>query len=163
MDNATTTDTGIRVFDPMDGLTWVLCDLDNTIALTHHRQHFVREKHKDWDAFFAACVDDPPNQRMIELLRTLTLVYPICIVSGRSDIVLRETEEWLANHGVPYDELIMRKHEDNMPDDELKKSWAIARGWSPNNVAVVFDDRDKLVAMWRSLGLFCCQVAYGDF
>jgi len=27
----------------------------------------------------------------------------------------------------------------------------------------VFDDRDKVVKMWRNQGLRCCQVAEGDF
>ena len=31
------------------------------------------------------------------------------------------------------------------------------------NVAAVFDDRDRVVKMWRDKGLLCCQVYYGDF
>lgn len=30
-------------------------------------------------------------------------------------------------------------------------------------VTAVYDDRDKVVKLWRSIGLFCCQVYYGDF
>lgn len=30
-------------------------------------------------------------------------------------------------------------------------------------IAMVFDDRDKVVAMWRRQGLTCLQVAPGDF
>ena len=31
------------------------------------------------------------------------------------------------------------------------------------NVVTVFDDRNQVVEMWRSLGLSVCQVNYGDF
>ena len=31
------------------------------------------------------------------------------------------------------------------------------------NVLCVFDDRQKVVDMWREEGLLCCQVYYGDF
>ncbi len=30
-------------------------------------------------------------------------------------------------------------------------------------VVAVFDDRDRLVKMWRSVGVVCLQVADGDF
>ena len=30
-------------------------------------------------------------------------------------------------------------------------------------IATVFDDRNKVVDMWRKEGLLCCQVAEGDF
>jgi len=31
------------------------------------------------------------------------------------------------------------------------------------NALFVLDDRDRVVAMWRDLGLTCLQVANGDF
>lgn len=31
------------------------------------------------------------------------------------------------------------------------------------NVMGVFDDRDRVVEMWRSIGLTCFQVDYGKF
>jgi hypothetical protein len=32
-----------------------------------------------------------------------------------------------------------------------------------DDVVAVFDDRDKVVNMWRENGLTCMQVAYGNF
>jgi hypothetical protein len=31
------------------------------------------------------------------------------------------------------------------------------------NLIAVFDDRDKVVKIWRNNGVRCCQVAEGDF
>lgn len=35
-------------------------DLDNTLADTAHRQHFLELRPRDWDGFFSAAPADPP-------------------------------------------------------------------------------------------------------
>ncbi len=44
-------------------------------------------------------------------------------------------------------------------DDALKKSWLLNK----DSVFMVVDDRQKVVDMWRDLGLTVFQVAPGDF
>ena len=59
--------------------------------------------------------------------------------------------------------LRMRGHTDYTPDDQLKRGWlkqARAAGLTPD---LVFDDRDRVVAMWREEGIPCFQVAPGAF
>ena len=49
-------------------------------------------------------------------------------------------------------------------DEELKKSWLLK--YYPdykNKIFCVLDDRDRVVKMWRDLGLTCFQVAQGNF
>jgi hypothetical protein len=48
-----------------------------------------------------------------------------------------------------------------MPDNDLKQMWLDTIG--VDKVAMVFDDRNQVVDMWRSNGLTCFQVAKGDF
>ena len=50
-----------------------------------------------------------------------------------------------------------------MPDDELKKRWLDQLFTNTDDVHCVFDDRDKVVKMWRDNGLTCFQVAPGNF
>ena len=53
-----------------------------------------------------------------------------------------------------------------MPDDKLKKVWLdeVFPGDSKKlDIECVFDDRDKVVKMWREEGLTCMQVAPGNF
>jgi beta-phosphoglucomutase-like phosphatase (HAD superfamily) len=141
----------------------VIFDLDGTLALIEHRQHFVRGK-KDWRKFFAACVDDLPNEPIIEVLRALRASgKEIWIVSGRSSEVRPQTEEWLRRHDIPYEHLVMRRVGDFRPDDELKRHWLVNGTLPKERILLVFDDRDKVVAMWRREGLTCAQVAPGDF
>jgi len=155
-------------------MSCVIFDLDGTLADCEHRKHFIQRPiigsyqqdpdwKPDWDAFFAACNDDRPIEAVIEVNRHLYAQgVKVHIFSGRSDAVRRKTIRWLAHWGVKYDLLFMRPQGDTTPDEELKAAWVDAIGgtWV---ISYVFDDRDKVVKMWRSLGITCFQVAEGDF
>ena len=56
----------------------------------------------------------------------------------------------------------MRPERNFRPDEPLKLEWLNNMDWK-DNVEAVFDDRDKVVNMWRENGLTCMQVAYGNF
>ena len=143
----------------------IIFDLDGTLALVDHRRHYVNKPNPDWDAFYRACVDDEPNKLIVELSQTLYVMGNyIEIWSGRSDIVRRETCRWLKKHDIRHSKLVMREEGDYTPDDELKEKWMdqFFAGHIYRDL-LVFDDRDKVVAMWRRRGITCCQVAEGDF
>lgn len=143
-------------------------DLDGTLALIEHRRHLVEGETKDWRAFFAACWDDEPNTPVIDtLIRLLDTGCDVWIWSGRSAEVMQLTQDWLANHlgscadGVP---LMMRLEGDYTPDDQLKAAWLNdMSAHDRRRLVAVFDDRQKVVDMWRSNGVACFQVAPGGF
>lgn len=139
-------------------------DIDGTLADGTHRLHWIHPRPaKDWRAYFAACGDDAPIQHIIDLARLVYYSHRIVLVSGRSDECRDATVEWLKVHGVPYDALYMRKAGDHRNDDVLKAEILeemIADGWAP---IMAFDDRDRVVKMWRERGVPCAQVAPGDF
>lgn len=140
-------------------------DLDGTLADCEHRRYLVEQGR--WDEFYLACDQDKPFDHIVKVLVALARDYPIFIFSGRSDIARERTEEWLWDHLhnkiIGYHGLKMRKHGDNTPDEVLKKQWLDelrAEGWE---VVMAFDDRNKVVDMWRANGVPCAQVNYGDF
>jgi hypothetical protein len=139
----------------------VIFDLDGTLALIDHRRHFVEGAKKNWRAFFAACAGDVPNLPVVEVARALNLHFQTVIFSGRSDEVLAETLDWLKRHDVPCDYLVMRRAGDFTPDDELKRGWL--GHFDRGQIVCVFDDRAKVVRMWREEGVACFQVAPGEF
>jgi hypothetical protein len=163
-------------------------DLDGTLADLKHRRHFVErptcphcgwikdcDHHHDgtrpkfkpnWDAFHAACVDDTPIKPMIEVLKCIAAQgqADVWIWSGRMNTIMQETKGWLKLYCPWWIRLRMRDAGDFTPDDQLKESWLHAM--SPENRArlvMTFDDRDRVVAMWRRNGIVCAQVAPGDF
>ena len=61
-----------------------------------------------------------------------------------------------------YDVLKMRPERNFIPDEQLKLKWLNEMDWK-EDVEAVFDDRQKVVDMWREIGLTCAQVAPGNF
>lgn len=148
-------------------------DLDGTLALIDHRRHLVEGKKKDWPAFYAACVDDAPNLPVINTFKAIRKGAEVWIWSGRSDEVREQTLAWLYRYGLIHafwnplrapEAFRMRKAGDYQPDDKLKFGW-LAEMEPPerNRLTATFDDRDRIVKMWRGNGVTCFQVAPGDF
>lgn len=111
--------------------------------------------------------EDIPNPAMIELTQLLHATgTAIIVTSGRSEICRDETAAWLATVGVPYAELHMARaaeSDGHVPDSAVKR-----RIWDEHisgryRVLCAYDDRDQVVAVWRDLGLMCCQVGPGAF
>lgn len=152
----------------------IIFDLDGTLADCEHRRHLVNGRSRgetpQWDEFYRRCVYDEPIIPMVFTCKTMALAHNIEIWSGRSLAVLNETTEWLDkylrfNGDMPaWNELRMRPVGDTTPDDQLKERWLkehAAAGKEP--IDLVFDDRKKVVDMWRRNGIMCAQVAPGDF
>jgi hypothetical protein len=140
---------------------FVVFDLDGTLALTEHREHFMKREPKDWRGFYAACVGDQPSLPVVKTAHALMKDgHRVEIWSGRSMEVAAETAQWLADHGMADVPIKMRPDGDHQPDTKLKAAWLEAANQTPD---LVFEDRASMVAMWRSQGIVCCQVAPGDF
>lgn len=144
-------------------------DIDGTIADLTHRRHHITTKPKNWPAFHAGCVDDKPIEHIRKLLRDIhgygdgtDIVY----VSGRNEAQRQNTMDWIANHGFPYayDNSLYMRADGDFRDDSIVKFELLQRlradGWEP---IMAFDDRDRVVKMWRENGIPCAQVAPGDF
>ncbi len=141
-------------------------DLDGTLALTEHRQHILNGSEPDkWRRFFAACVHDEPNSSVVNTLRMLRHSADIYIWSGRSDEVREQSEFWLSEYIGDFGcTLKMREAGDFTPDEILKKQWFDELDIDDRiRLVAVFDDRDKVVNMWRESGVACFQVAQGNF
>jgi hypothetical protein len=140
-----------------------IVDIDGTVADLSHRRHHVESSPKNWPAFHAGASNDAPIGHMHEIVLQLEKVRPIVYVSGRHEALRSVTEYWLLLHGIWYGSMYMRADGD-FRDDSVVKKELLDRlrtdGWEP---AVAFDDRDRVVKMWRENGVPCFQVAPGDF
>ena len=164
----------------------IIFDLDGTLANIDSRRDISMKPNGklDWDIFAAPnsiLALDEPNAPVIKMAQMFKADgFKIVIFSGRNDRGFDATVQWLNNFKVPFDLLVMR------PDKFKANSWPIADGnpatpdmrYMPdeilkkkmldtfvdiNDVFLVVDDRDKVVKMWRDLGLNTFQVAPGDF
>ena len=164
----------------------IIFDLDGTLANIDSRRDISMKPNGrlNWDVFAAPnsiLALDMPNAPVIKMAQMFKADgFKIVIFSGRNDRGFDATVQWLNDFKVPFDLLVMR------PDKFKDKSWPIADGnpatpdmrFMPdeilkkkmldafvdiNDVFLVVDDRDKVVKMWRDLGLNTFQVAPGDF
>lgn len=147
-------------------------DLDGTLALIQHRLHILdRDTRDKWRDFYAACDKDQPNEPVIATMERLRHAgADVWIFSGRSDEVRDKTVAWLAHHTsfMTHDldgpMLTMRATGDYTADDVLKKRWLDALLVNDRRrLVAAFDDRDRVVQMWRAAGVPCFQVADGEF
>jgi predicted kinase len=135
----------------------VICDLDGTTAINDgHRGHYEYEK----------VGADKPNWPVLGLVRTvLDSGIEVVFMSGREDRCRDATLEWLTTHltlrCAP--RLLMRTTGDHRPDDIIKRELFDEHIRGRSNVWFCLDDRDRVVRLWRSMGLTCLQVAEGNF
>jgi len=149
----------------------IIFDLDGTLALIDDRRTLsTKDNGKiDWDIFFDPnnINLDKPNQPVIKVAQMFKdSGFRIVILSGRLKTTKDVTKKWLENFNVPFDVLKMRpdnKQFKFMSDDDLKQGWLDTLFTNKEDVFADFDDRNKVVDMWRSNGLNVFQVAEGDF
>jgi hypothetical protein len=147
---------------------WVIFDLDGTLALIDDRRAFsTKDNGKiDWDKFFNPdnIQMDLPNAPVITIAQTLKAQgFNVAIFSGRSIGTKDKTIDWLNQFNVPFDSITMRPLRSFKPDDKLKSDWFDTKFPNQNDVLCIFDDRNKVVKMWRDKGLTCMHVADGPF
>lgn len=91
--------------------------------------------------------------------------YNVIFLSGRPGSCRQETENWLKEHITAGADvhLLMRSAADKRDDAQVKYELFDQHVRDNYQVRMVYDDRNRVVDMWRSIGLKCLQVEPGDF
>ena len=140
----------------------IIVDIDGTLANGEHRQHWLKNKPKNWNAYQAAIHLDTPINPVIDLVNILySTGLAILLCSGRQEKERKATEEWMKRHEVKYTELYMRPTEDYV-DDTVIKERMFHRLKEEYNIKFVIDDRKKVKRKWVELGVFVMDVNQHD-
>ena len=147
----------------------VICDIDGTLAWMNNRSPYD----------YTSVSTDNSDPRMVQLLNMIMKFgndVHIIFVSGRegNEQCYNDTYEWLKNNLSDYKyhtlfsthdkfSLLMRTEKDYRPDDVIKKEIYQKYIQDRYDLICVFDDRNKVVNMWRELGMLCLQVNDGEF
>ena len=126
-------------------------DVDGVLADVRHRLRHVERRPKDWDAFFAAAVDDPPLAEGVALARASADDCEVVYVTGRPERCRDDTLAWFRRHGLPEGRLSMRRGADRRPARVAKPELLgqLARG---RTVAVVVDDDAQVCDAYEAAG-----------
>ncbi len=133
----------------------IIVDIDGTIAFANNRNIYDYSK---------VHLDDP-NKEILDIIKCYNdiLKRRIIIVSGRKSDSSEQTKVWLEQHLKGYEHLYMRNEKDNRCDSVIKEEIYNNYIKDKFNIVAVFDDRNRVVDMWRKNGLKVLQVAEGDF
>lgn len=143
----------------------VICDLDGTVADCSHRLIHINEKPKSWPKFIAGIPEDKPIFQTIEIVLSLWRVgYVVVFLTGRSEECRVSTVAWLNTH-VPLlanNPLYMRPLKDHRPDYIIKEELFQVIKQEHAGPFVAFEDRGRVVDMWRKNGVFCFNANQGE-
>lgn len=151
-------------------------DLDGTLFDPAHRVHLLEDKTDPdrWVKFYDAGRHDAPiTQTLIVLAALANTGAEIRFLSGRADFTFDDTIhclkqttpltiEYLASPGI----ISLRNYApiDKRNDDVMKKEWLDNLVPADRSrLVAVFEDRQRVVDMWRANGVTCYQVAPGNF
>jgi hypothetical protein len=153
--------------------TLTIFDIDGTITNPSHRMKYINptpSHHPDtgkkvkrrFDLFHNACDLDTPIAPVVNIYRRFIADPNVIVVllTGRPDSVRDKTEAWFVQHGLTgYDELFLKTGDQHIPDFEQKAMIADqveAKYGQP--IDMVFEDRQRVVAMWKARGTFVFDV-----
>jgi uncharacterized HAD superfamily protein len=130
----------------------LVVDIDGTVSDWRWRERFLDDK----ELFYDLSPRDFPHVDMVELVNNLSHFYRIVFCTGRRERHKDMTREWIEKHFNFSGNTIM------VPDDyeggdegkieEFKKYFKI------EDIAFVLEDRNKIVKLWRDLGVRVLQV-----
>lgn len=133
---------------------YVICDIDGTLAHMEGRSPYDPTK----------ILEDKVDVPIKRLLKMINEDIRVIFVSGRDSMCREDTVKWITDAIGYCPELYMRKTKDNRKDSDVKKEIYLEE-LKPKYGKPLFilDDRDRVVKMWRELGLKCLQCEYGNF
>ena len=143
----------------------IIFDVDGTIADVEHRRHHVTQQPTDWKSFKEQTRFDTPVEWVCDIAkRHIARGDDVAFFSARNEeqrsITEAQIEAWI---GLGHKGLFLRPDGDFRPDEEFKSDLADKFEEFGGKIDIVFDDRNKVVVMWRARGTTCVQVAEGDF
>ena len=138
----------------------VIFDLDSTLCDCSARHHYVTKHPQDYETFHKMCGTNKVNAPVRFILDSFAQrQYSVVILTGRPERYISETVDWLVDHMIEYDQLIMKRTTDDQNDVGYKRQM-ISRLKDSYDIVAVFEDRKKIVDMIRTeFGLTVFDVA----
>lgn len=143
----------------------IIVDLDGTVANCDWRLHHIREKPKNWKAFFDGISKDDGIKPLCEILSGVYFnsILPnrgrIIFCTGRPDNYQQSSLDWIRSHiGIDEATLYMRPRNDHRPDYEVKRDLLKQMKEDGFNPTLVIDDKPEVCEMFMNEGLIVLQM-----
>lgn len=130
----------------------IIVDIDGTIASALHRDIYDLTR----------VLTDEVIQSTKTLVDNMRATHKIIFLSGRYDTCRPDTERWLEQKNIDFDELFMRRADDSRKDYIIKNEMYKNLIEPKYNAEFVIDDRKQIKRMWNKVGLFVFDVNQTD-
>ena len=140
-----------RVLEHRQKLPAIIVDIDGTLA-----EKVTDREPYDWSRVHEDAIVEP--------IRKLICAYhlmhfQIIYLTGRDEAARHNTETWLNKYKCPPGPLLMAPAGSRAKSEIVKTALYHEFVEGKYDVEFSLEDRDKLVKMWRDLGVRCFQVA----
>jgi len=144
-------------------LDLVIFDLEDTLAFTAHRAHFLQHTTIDWDAYCAACSKDAPSDRMAAVFYDhFTASKDMWIVSENTEAFREPVEDWLFSNGIYYNRLVMRAAGDVRSALDVKLHWLHDGTIPRERVLCAYDNDLDAIRMYQAEGILGFHALFGE-
>lgn len=130
----------------------IIVDIDGTIASTGGNRGPYEFEKVGGDLVITGVA------ALLRIIATEANPIEIILLSGRDSQCRDQTEHWLNQHNIPFDQLIMRAEEDQRRDSIIKRELYEEHIKGAYYVHMVIDDRDQVIReTWIPEGLHVFQ------
>lgn len=141
----------------------VLFDIDHTLSDASPRDHLIAEamRSDDWTGYHSLAPNDLPCHDLVAMLTCFRHCgYTVIGITARPMRWRSITVDWLYNHGIHLDELLMHKRDNFEPSAELKLALARERFGAKisDHVLFIIDDHEQVAKAFQAVGVTSLQV-----
>lgn len=142
----------------------VIFDIDGVLADNRHRFKLIEQAPKDWEEYYRRLSDDPPHEKVVEVLHALARFSTIVLCTGRPAKYRAATVQWLKDKSMWDDvsRLFMREDGNFKPNPEVKEVMARYVIEQVGPIGMVFEDDTRSVEMWRKYAPIVMEVKHGQ-
>jgi hypothetical protein len=141
----------------------VVVDIDGVIADAQGRQYLLEGSRADWEAFFAACGDDPVVVEVRTLLSLLNEAVGVLLVTARPIRTRDLTIAWLTEHALRWDLLVMRPAREFAPAVLFKRDVVDELRGEGFELALAIEDDPDIKEMYVDAGVPCLYLHSGYY
>lgn len=148
----------------------VIFDIDGFVVNIDDRRKRILSGRKnneiDWTEFFNGIQKDKPIKSGILIVKAFINYLPqvdIMFLTGRTEYVRYETLKWLSDKlEISENKIDLTMRPENNFDEDYVFKEKVGAELGFRNIKLVFDDNEKIIDMWRSHNVPCCQFNAGE-
>jgi hypothetical protein len=137
---------------------FILVDFDHTISNAFWRDSIIGVV--PWDEYHEESKHDKPFWNVVQLLNSLWYAgHTIIGLTGRNEKFRKLTNDWLLEHDIQIDEILMRPDGNFMKNGIVKKMLIEERFKGDyKNISFLIDDNEDTILEFFNLGITTLQI-----